>query len=114
MAFMYIKSAKEKERLKHVQPFIEYMLQMVEKNSQDVQDKATITGRDPREEDSNKDRVYLFKVASVYSFWKARYIDHVYIYIKDRITEYKRIDKCIMELTDDDILYLNKLLLEWV
>ena len=110
----WFKSNKEKERLERVQPFIDYILQMVEKNSHDVQDKATIVGRDPREDDNNKDKTYLFKVASVYSFLKARYVDYVYIYIKDRIPEYKRIDKIVMQLTDDDLLYLDKQLLEWL
>ena len=110
----WFKSNKEKERLERVQPFIDYILQMVEKNSDEIQDKVTITGRNPCENEENKDRKYLFKVASVYSFLKARYVDYVYIYIKDRIPEFRRMDKVIMQLTDDDLLYLDKQLLEWL
>lgn len=110
----WFKSKKEKERLEDIKPFTTYLLSMVEKNSQDIQDKATITGRDPLDDDDNKEKEYLFKVASVYSFWKARYVDHVYIYIKNRIPDYKRIDKVAIKLTSDDILFLNKLLMEWM
>ena len=110
----WFKSEEEKKRLKRVEPFMKYILEMVEKNSTEVADKATITGSDPRSDDDKKDKKYMFKVASVYSFWKAKYIDHVYIFVRGKFQEFERIDKCIMKLDADDLLYMDKLLLEWL
>ena len=56
----------------------------------------------------------MFKVASVYSFLQAKYVDHVYIFIRDKFNDFKRLDTNVMKLDEDDLFHLTKFLVEWM
>jgi hypothetical protein len=108
---MFSRKRTEKEqKMERIQPFINQLLKL--SDSFESFDKLSVNTSDPRMEENDNSK-YVFKICSKYSFWKGRWVDHVYVSISPD-PEYKRIDKIILDLSEEDIINLEMLLLSWI
>ena len=104
----------KKKKFQEIKPFVEYLLAQVSKEGQNHWDNHGMGRDDPLKTNDPDASDYYFKVASEWAFFKGKYVEHVFIHIKDRIPNYTRIDKVILKLEKKDVIFMQSLLLSWM